>query len=244
VIELHLGDCLEIMSTLPTGSVDAVITDPPYSSGGAMRGDRMNATSLKYVNTGTQIERPEFQGDNRDQRGYAFWCTLWLSECYRIAKSGAFVYLFTDWRQLPVTTDIMQAGGFVWRGIVPWNKTGAARPTMGRFTSQCEYMVWGSKGPLPVHVEKCAPGFFSYVVKQSDKFHITGKPTSLMIDVLQVVEPGGVVFDPFMGSGTTGVAAVQTGRNFIGCEIDPAYFAIAQRRIEQAQAQPALLEGV
>jgi site-specific DNA-methyltransferase (adenine-specific) len=240
VIELHLGDCLEIMSTLPTGSVDAVITDPPYSSGGAMRGDRMNATSLKYVNTGTQIERPEFQGDNRDQRGYAFWCTLWLSECYRIAKSGAFVYLFTDWRQLPVTTDIMQAGGFVWRGIAPWNKTEAARPTKGRFRAQCEYVVWGSKGPMTENTPECLPGFFTYVVKQSEKEHIAGKPNSLMIDILKIVAPGGTVLDPFMGSATTGAACVASGYDFIGIEIDSNYFEISQRRIEAAQAQPAL----
>jgi len=53
---------------------------------------------------------------------------------------------------------------------------------------------------------------------------------------------GDVVFDPFMGSGTTGVAAVQLGRNFIGCEIDPQYFAIAEKRIKQAQQQPALFQ--
>lgn len=243
-ITLHLGNCLTVMREMPSESVDAVITDPPYSSGGAMRGDRMVATSLKYTNTGTMIERPEFQGDNKDQRAFALWCEMWLSECYRIAKPGAFIYLFTDWRQLPAVTDVMQLGGFVWRGIVPWNKTEAARPQMGRFTAQCEYLVWGSKGALPVHVPVCAPGFFTYVVKQADKFHITGKPTALMKDVLQVVPAGAVVFDPFMGSGTTGVAAAQTGRSFIGIEIDPVYYDIAKRRIDAAQAQPLLFEEV
>ena len=75
--------------------------------------------------------------------------------------------------------------------------------------------------------------------------HPTQKPVSLMKWCLEIAElkPGAKVFDPFMGSGTTGVACMQTGRNFIGCEIDPDYFAIAQRRIAAAQMQPRL-EGV
>jgi site-specific DNA-methyltransferase (adenine-specific) len=55
-----------------------------------------------------------------------------------------------------------------------------------------------------------------------------------------MTQPGETIFDPFMGSGTTGVACMQLGRNFIGCEIDPGYFAIAQKRISDAAAQPAL----
>lgn len=72
--------------------------------------------------------------------------------------------------------------------------------------------------------------------------HPTQKPVSLMKWCLEIakVKPDATIFDPFMGSGTTGVACMQTGRNFIGCEIDPGYYAIAQRRIEAAAAQPLL----
>lgn len=236
-ITLHQGDCLKILKNLPSESVDALITDPPYSSGGQSGSARTLPTSTKYVQSGQLRKWPEFQGDNRDQRGYAFWCGLWLSECYRIVKPGGFVYLFTDWRQLPVTTDILQAGGFIWRGIVPWNKGGGCRPQRGRFAAQCEYLVWGSKGPLPIHQPVCAPGFFSYNILQTDKFHMTGKPSALMADVLQVVEPGATILDPFMGSGTTGVACAQSARRFIGIELDPTYFSIAEQRITAAQLQ-------
>ena len=83
-------------------------------------------------------------------------------------------------------------------------------------------------------------GYFTYTVKQSDKFHMTGKPTPLMVDILEIVKEGGTVLDPFMGSGTTGVACVQTGRGFIGVEKDVSYFEVACKRIEQTQAQPNL----
>lgn len=74
--------------------------------------------------------------------------------------------------------------------------------------------------------------------------HPTEKPVSLPAHFMRLHSlPGDTIFDPFMGSGTTGVACVQTGRNFIGCEIDPTYFAIAEKRIKDAQQQP-ILEGI
>jgi site-specific DNA-methyltransferase (adenine-specific) len=70
---LNRGDALGVLRSMPTASVDAVITDPPYSSGGFTRGDRAGSTSTKYTLTGTQVERPEFAGDNRDQRSFGYW---------------------------------------------------------------------------------------------------------------------------------------------------------------------------
>lgn len=122
----------------------------------------------------------------------------------------------------------------MWRGIVPWNKTEGARPALGRFTAQCEYLVWGLNGPMPFKRSVgTLPGFFTYVVKQSDKFHLTGKPTALMLDVLRIVEPGGHVFDPFMGSGTTLVAAKQRGLRATGVELLEANCEIAANRLRQ-----------
>jgi hypothetical protein len=84
---LHHGEALALLKSMPDASVDAVITDPPYSSGGFTRGDRTASTTAKYTLTGTQIERPAFAGDNRDQRSFGYWCALWLSECLRVAKA-------------------------------------------------------------------------------------------------------------------------------------------------------------
>ena len=74
---------------------------------------------------------------------FLVWCSLWLAECLRVAKPGAPIAVFSDWRQLATMIDAIQCGGFVFRGVMPWDKTEAVRPRMGGFRSQCEYVVWG-----------------------------------------------------------------------------------------------------
>lgn len=235
-VTLYHGDCLSVLQGLPDASVDLIFTDPPYSSGGQFRGDRMANTTTKYVNSDSLVARADFSGDNRDQRAYGYWCALWLGECLRIAKPGAPIGLFTDWRQLPTTTDALQAGGWIWRGIVPWDKSEAARPQKGRYRNQCEYVVWGSNGPMPVDEDApCLPGVFRHVVTQADKFHIAGKPPGLMCDLLRIIRTG-VVLDPFMGSGTTGVAAVYSGLEFIGIEREVVHLQTAHARLQEVQA--------
>lgn len=230
-VTLYGGDALALLPSLSTASVDAVIADPPYSSGGMVRGDRVQEVRNKYHGDG-KLE--QFTGDNRDQRAYGYWCTLWLGECLRITRPGGACLLFTDWRQLPATTDAIQAGGWVWRGIVPWYKPGL-RSTPGRFaTTQCEYVVWGTAGPRPNTGWGWAlPGFFQ-ALPPRDREHMTQKPLSIMRDMVKITSDGGVVLDPFMGAGTTGVAAVIEGRNFIGAELAPHYQRVARERIEAA----------
>ncbi len=238
--KLHNIDALKYLETLESGSVDAVVTDPPYSSGGMMRGDRASTTNEKYSNSEQRGNYANFTGDNRDQRGWAYWCALWLSECLRVTAPGGVIAMFADWRQLPAATDVLQAGGWVWRGIVPWNKTEAARPQKGRFRQQCEYVVWGTAGPMVEQTDLCLPGFFTYVVNASEKHHQTGKPIPLMVDILEVTRPGGVILDPFAGSGSTGVACAITGRRFIGSEKDDHYYKVAERLIGDAYLQKGL----
>ena len=232
---LILGDCLEVMPTL--GKVDAVFADPPYSSGGAFRGDRTGATSSKYQSTEHRGIYGEFAGDTRDQRGYAYWSAIWTGLALRACNPGGLLICFTDWRQLPTTTDAIQAGGWVWRGIAAWDKTEAARPQKGRYRNQCEYAVWGSAGGL-ADDGICAPGVFRYSVASEEKHHIAGKPVSLYSDMLAIC--GDTILDPFMGSGTTLVACQRLGRSGIGIEIDPDYFAIACKRVDEATRQPDL----
>jgi site-specific DNA-methyltransferase (adenine-specific) len=141
--ELWQGEALAVLAEMPAGSVDAVITDPPYSTGGMVRSDRTRDVHRKYAMTETAMAYGAFTGDNRDQRSYGYWCALWLSECLRIVRPGGVAAIFTDWRQLPTTTDALQAGGFVWRGVIPWAKPGC-RPQAGRFAAECEFVVWGS----------------------------------------------------------------------------------------------------
>jgi site-specific DNA-methyltransferase (adenine-specific) len=238
-VVLYRADCLEVLPTLAAGSVDAVVTDPPYSSGGFTRSDRAGDPSEKYVQTGTEIIRSSFSGDNRDGRSWCYWMALWMSAAFRLVRESGYCLTFSDWRQLPLASDALQAGGFIWRGIVTWDKDGAARaPHTGYFRHQCEYILWGTVGTSKA-ADWGGPwlGCFNVSTLQSDKFHMTGKPTNLLNHLTQCAPPGGTVLDPFMGSGTTGVACVQTGRRFVGIEIDAGYFEIAKRRIEQAMLQ-------
>lgn len=227
-----------MLSELPDGSIDALVTDPPYSSGGMFRGDRAKDPVDKYVKTENAGDYVTFDGDNRDQRSFAWWCTLWLGEAHRACKPGAFVAIYTDWRQLPTMTDVVQAAGFVWRGIIPWAKpAGTYRPSPG-FPAQCEYVIWGTKGPCvsPVStigvLEDAAPR----LGRGEDKVHPTQKPVASVRRLVSAVVEGGVLVDPFAGSGTTGVAALSMGRRFIGAEQSDHYRALAVERLAEVTA--------
>lgn len=235
---LYQGDALAILPHLDP--VDGVVTDPPYSSGGMVRGDRAGQSARKkYASTDSGIADllVGFSGDNRDQRAYLAWCALWLGMCLDLVPEGAPIVCFTDWRQLPTTTDAIQVGGWVWRGIVPWCKP-SGRPAMGRFAATTEYFAWGTAGPSPDLVEVgCLPGHFvESPPRGEDKVHLTQKPLQTMLGIVGIVRPGGTVLDPFCGSGTTGEAAVLTGRGFIGIEREPAHLDTAARRLTDAEA--------
>ncbi|CEG15029.1 Site-specific DNA-methyltransferase (fragment) [Xanthomonas citri pv. citri] len=157
---------------------------------------------------------------------------LWLSECARVLKDGAPVLLFTDWRQLPLTTDAMQIAGFTWRGITVWDKTEGVRPQLGRFRNQAEYIVWGSKGNMPLDRRApVLPGVIRESVRKADKHHLTGKPTELMRQLVRICETGGRVLDPFAGSGTTLVAAQLEGFEAVGIEMTDQYACVARGRL-------------
>ena len=226
--EIIHGDSLLALRELPSSSVDIMITDPPYSSGGMVRGDRMISTSSKYVRSDAVNQGVDFTGDNRDQRGFTSWCSLWLAECRRILRPHAWAIVFTDWRQLPASTDAIQAGGFVWKGIIPWHKP-SHRRIQGSPSYACEYAVVGCNGP----VDRSGPqieGFYSKSAP-SDRVHQTQKPAGLIKHILGLARPSSVVLDPFAGSGTTGVVAVSMGHSFIGLELSEHYAKVARERI-------------
>jgi site-specific DNA-methyltransferase (adenine-specific) len=237
-VTLYLGDCLEVIPEL--SGVDALVTDPPYSSGGQFRGDRVQKTSTKYVSSDAQWScRSEFSGDNRDQRAFLAWSSIWFGYALRASNQGAIACVFTDWRQLPTMTDAVQCGGWVWRNLITWWKPGI-RMQRGRFSSSAEYVVYASSG-IPIEGEKSPQNVIQRApVSGDDKDHIAEKPVELLQVLLGVTMPGATILDPFAGSGTTGVAAVKMGRKFTGIEIEPKYFDIACRRISEAMKQPDL----
>lgn len=226
--KIYHGDCFTVLHEL--SGIGAIVTDPPYSSGGAFRSDRTRGTVEKYVQTGTEAYRPEFAGDNRDQRSFLAWCSLWMAAAKQASISGAPIACFIDWRQLPTLSDAIQAGGWTWRGVAVWSKK-FGRPTPGRFSNACEYVVWGSNGPMPER-DAYPPGVFE-CSPPTDRQHIAQKPEAVMKWVLSIVEKGAIVCDPFMGSGTTLRAAMDSGCQAIGIEVDERYCELAAKRLQQ-----------
>lgn len=243
-VTLYHGDSLEVLPYIGERSVDAVITDPPYSSGGQYRGDRAMTTVSKYVQSSalTAEHRMEFSGDNRDQRSFLAWCSLWLTACAYAARPGAVLCCFSDWRQVPVMTDAIQAGGWTWRNLCTWWKPGC-RMQKGRFSASAEFILYATNGPhdsdgekSPQNVIRCA------TMSGTQKEHIAKKPAHVVAWAISVSKPAAVVLDPFMGSGSTGKACLQTGRTFIGIEKDERYIEMAIRRLESEEAQGRLFD--
>ena len=163
------------------------------------------------------------------------WCDLWMRECLRVVKPGGLACVFTDWRQLPAVSDAFQVAGWTWRGIVVWHKKGAGMGLRGRFRHGCEFVVWGSKGPMPEDATMpCLDNLAACVpLAGAAKRHITEKPVPVIAHLLRLVPPGGLVLDPFAGSATTGVAALQSGHRFLGIELDEACYRAALDRLQQ-----------
>lgn len=235
-LTLYQGDALATLRDLPDGEVDAVITDPPYNSGASTLAGKQAEPSQKYQRTQTRKSYPTMLGDGRDQRSFITWATLWLTECWRLARDAAPLLVFSDWRQLPAMTDAVQASGWQWRGIVVWHKA-SARPNLGEFRRDTEFVVYARKNRRGAVAPHCLPGVYSYPVNSAQKLHVTGKPLPLMVDLMAVAAPGCTVLDPFLGSGTTAAAAKTTRRKCVGCELSPEYAAITRDRV-MATATP------
>jgi site-specific DNA-methyltransferase (adenine-specific) len=238
---LYNGDALEILRTFPDASFDAIVTDPPYCSGGMTMRERAKPASAKYVQSKQKTHWHDFDNESMDQNAWAMWTYQWLKECRRVAKEGAPLVVFTDWRQLPLLTSLIQWAGWRWMGIAVWDKTGACRPQLGRFAAQAEYIVWGAKGGMPLkRGVGTLPSVFRHRVEPiGTKLHLTGKPLALMEEVLQIVEPGGTVLDPFAGSGTTLLAARNLGLGSVGIESNATYYQIAKDRLRIAKGERA-----
>lgn len=230
---IYHGDAIDVLLELQGAGAVAVVTDPPYSSGGQFRGDRAQSTVSKYVQTSSKNRAwmPEFSGDSRDQHSFEFWSTMWLRLARGACAEGAVACVFSDWRQLPVTSDAVQAAGWVWHNIATWWKPGV-RQQKGRFGSSSEFVVYATNGPA-TRPGRGSPQSVHKSGIERDKAHIAQKPVDVMHWLLEVVPPEGVILDPFAGSGTTLVAAKEAGQAAIGIECDEHSCELAARRLEQ-----------
>lgn len=228
---LYLGNSLAILNEL-SPVFTGLIADPPYSSGGLFKGDRALSTQAKYA--GNKKIHPNFSGDTRDQRSFSLWSSLWLEQCRNLCQPTSLAAIFSDWRQLPTTSDALQTGGWTWRGIGQWDKTLGCRPNMGGFRHQCEYFLWASHGAMN-RQKQCQPGVFKAAPLSEKKYHLAGKPVALIETLLPLF--GNNILDPFMGSGTVGVACEKRGIHYTGIEIDPDMFEVACQRIHNAHCE-------
>ena len=119
--EIIQGDALRVLSGFAPNTFDAVITDPPYASGGRTQAEKNKSTARKYSSMGENAP-PPFDGDAKDQRSWTRWAAEWLYEARKASKPGAPVCMFIDWRQLPAATDALQWAGWIWRGTAVWDK--------------------------------------------------------------------------------------------------------------------------
>lgn len=204
-VDLHHGDCLEILPTLPAGSVDAVITDPPYPR--------------KYLHLYGEIAK----------------------NAARLLKSGGSMLAITPHYAMPeILHDVGQYLKWRWLDCMWQGDGNHPRMAMG-IEVMWKPIGWWVKDAWPQGRGFVRDGFKNGQPGKAD--HPWEQSLDWALFCLKMTPPDAVIVDPLMGTGTTGVACVQTGRNFIGIEIDPGYFEIAQRRIAEAQAQP-LLEGL
>ena len=218
-IQLIQGECLQTLQGMAARgeTFDALLTDPPYASGGLHLGTKSQPTNVKYQQNSTERRHADFSGDARDQFSWMTWCAIWLNACRSMLKPGSPVMMFCDWRQIGAAVNSLQNGGFVYRGVVVWEKS-CARPMGGRFRAQCEYIVWGSVGSMPLR-NLYLPGIFKHAIPTGAKRkHASQKPVPLLSDLLQIVPDGGRVLDPFAGSASTLIAARSRGLQAVGIE--------------------------
>lgn len=215
LINLYHGDCLETMKDIPDGSVDLVLTDPPY---GIRKKEKWD-DKIYFLNS---MEN-------------------WLKESYRVSKLG--VIWFCADIMIPEIMRITSKNNIVFHRLLIWNK-----PSGSQYAGAMHNKIWYSIEPILVFLKNenltkikniqnySYASFDARTIPQKKYNHPTVKPTNLMEWLIKhYSEEGHIILDPFMGSGSTGVACVNTGRNFIGIEKDETYFNIAKKRIEEAE---------
>lgn len=236
---LYRGDCRDILPSL--GLVDAVVTDPPYCSGGFSEAGKQAAKGMG-LRSETLREVGWFVNDNMTTAGLCWLMSNVAAWCRRCLKEGGTFTAFTDWRMAGHLSPAIEASGFRYQNLIVWAKPSAG---LGRgFRAQHELALHFSNGTPEYHSASHGNVLTSPRVPNDDKEHQTQKPIELMAKIVETVSGDGqTVLDPFMGSGSTGVASVERGRKFIGIELDPKNFDIACKRLEDAQRQLDMFRG-
>lgn len=231
---LYQGDAIEVLDSLSPGDVDSVITDPPYCSGSVSEASR-SAAKGQGLRSETVARMGWFVGDNMGTAGLVFLLRSVAFHALRVINPEGSVVMFCDWRMVPNLAPGIESAGLRYQNMVVWDKEVLG---MGQgFRAQHEIILHFTAGSPKYHNLSTSNVIRCRRVTADDRQHQTQKPVDLMRQLVEVVtKPAGVVLDPFMGSGSTGVAALHAGRSFIGIERDPEHFETACRRIAESQS--------
>lgn len=213
MIKLYNEDCLEGMKNLPAGSIDLIATDPPYFSG-------MTSSGYKKRLSDYSLTIP-------------FW-KLCFAEWSRVLKDGGQMYICTDWRTYPFLFNMLDEF-FILRNLIVWDYGWMKAGSFYRFRH--ELIIFATHGKARRTFANCNDNCDVWQIKCINytlptKLHQAQKPVELMAKMIEnSSRAGDTVLDCFMGSGTTAIACLNLGRNFIGYEIDARYFEVAQKRL-------------
>lgn len=221
---LYLGDCIEAMSLMPDSSVDLVLTDPPYKPSHTTGGATNSSLSKKWqgnIKAGNTIAGFDIRIKPKE----------WMPEIFRLLKDNGQAYVFSNDKNMLDMLVAAKDAGFNLSNILVWHKNNC---TPNRYyMKNGEFIIFLYKGaavPIRNLGSKTVVRFQNINGKQ--KNHPTEKPTDLLTYLIRnSSDVGDVIFDPFMGSGSTGVACVNTNRKFIGIELDKNYYNISYTRI-------------
>lgn len=226
---LKKADMMEAIKEVESDSVDLLLTDPPYKivQGGVTKplggmfgkvmGGCLNR-QMKNVRTGGLFDHNDIKFAD------------WLCEAYRVLKPKSHAYIFCSGRRLnELTTEALKAG-FIYQNLLVWVKQNVTPNKW--YMNQCEFILMLRKGGAKPINNMGSTTLLEFKNPTHNKNHPTEKPVDLLRVLIEnSTQRGDKVLDPFMGSGSTGVASVELGRGFIGFEIDEKFFEIANNRI-------------
>lgn len=224
-VTLYHGDCLEVMAEMPAASVSTVLTDPPYSSGGR----RENARSIRKSMTRSVEDDEWIRGDAMSTNGFVWLMRTAGLEWRRLLVPGGHALSFIDWRMSYALMTALETADLRMHPVIVWDKQKLGMGAV--FRNQHEFIVHTSAGTALPPQRRDVPNVLRFPsVRDGD--HPTEKPGPLLETLLSVVAPpGGVVLDPFAGSGSSLYAARSLGHKAIGVEADERYCEVMAKRL-------------